>query len=442
MMERVQQFVREHSLLHPGQPLWAAVSGGVDSMVMLDVLQRMEHPVHVAHVDHGLRGEESDGDRAFVVQYCAQRGLPCQVKKVDVMGHAQAMGVSVQMAARELRYAWFGGLLEQAPAVLATAHHADDRAETLLLNLARGAGLWGWGSIAPRSAAYIRPLLACSRAQILQHAKQYSVPYREDSSNKDLHYLRNRVRHEWIPMMERATTGVGATLVRNADRLADMVRVCEQHFAASLDTAHESGSAPQRVPCALVMRSGVPVLFLHWLLRDQGFHPNVLEQMAKAIAHKRTGATFSGQGWVVLVDRDHLLVHKVEPTAQYVGSLSEDLAVPSGMPLRAQFAAFPVHGERDAQVAWLSVERLRFPLQVRPWRPGDRYHPLGTRGSRKVSDVLVDAKVPLLAKPGVHVVLSGEQIVWLVGHRPASDIAAQPGAAHCLRLQWVAHEGK
>ncbi len=207
MRDDVRRFIRREELLAPGEAAWVAVSGGSDSMVLLHVLRALGHPVHAAHVDHGLRGAESDADRALVERWCRELGVPCRTTRVDVHARAAEQGVSVQMAARALRIAWFESLSEEGPRAVALAHHRDDAIETMWINLLRGSAGAGRGGIAPRNGDRIRPFLCVDKAAILAYAQAHGVPFREDRSNRDPHYLRSRVRQELVPMLEALRPG-------------------------------------------------------------------------------------------------------------------------------------------------------------------------------------------------------------------------------------------
>ncbi|MBK6777710.1 MAG: tRNA lysidine(34) synthetase TilS [Flavobacteriales bacterium] len=230
MLAEVQRFVARESLLAPSEPVLVGVSGGVDSMVLLHVLRALEHTCTVVHVDHGLRGAESDADSAFVEAHCRERGIECVIERVDVRGKA-GEGQSIQMAARELRYAVFERVLTGKSArKMALAHHADDSVETLLMNLMRGTGVAGWRGIPPIAGRFVRPLLSVGRAAILEYASKYKVPFREDSSNTDPHYLRNRVRNELLPLMEQLRPGARNVLARDADDLRRLTSIVETGF--------------------------------------------------------------------------------------------------------------------------------------------------------------------------------------------------------------------
>ncbi len=436
MLAEVRRFMRREAMPSANSPTWVAVSGGVDSMVLLHVLRELGHTCLVAHVDHGLRGAASDGDRQFVEDHAMRLGLPFRSVRVDVM--AAANGISVEMAARELRYGWFSELLFEGPDRLAMGHHRDDATETLLLNLLRGTGTHGWAGIQPVAAilggSIYRPLLCVGREEILAYARENNIPFREDASNAEPKYLRNRVRNELLPFLEELRPGSRMTLARATDRLREMTEAASRWTEEA--TAHlvPNEEGVMRIPVELLRKSSTPHLLLQHLLRDSGPHPDVIDQLIDAIHDGSTGAVFYMGDRRVTMGRDHVLIDRA---VDGFPSFPINLAEESG-------AAGPFCWERcksnalpkafDPHTAWLDLAKLKEPLVLRPWKAGDRMRPAGLGGSKLVSDLLIDAKVPRNEKAGAYVLVSGETIIWLVGHRLAEGVSANEASAAVLRV--------
>lgn len=434
MIDKVRHTIREHGLIQAGEPVWVAVSGGVDSMVLLHVLQTLGHPCRVAHVDHGLRGEASDGDRAFVEAHCAEHGLPIEVVRVDVEARAEATGESKQMAARALRRAWFHRLMERGAQKLATAHHADDAVETFFLGLIQGMGARGWGSIPVQKDGIIRPLIAVTREEILGYAHEHDIRWREDASNTEEAYLRNRVRHELLPMLERWRPGTQRTIVRNVRLFGEL-----DHLARAVGENALNGIIPEadgtlRVPFERILGS-TPLLVLHHLLRGQGLHPDRLDDILSAMREGRTGARFPGQEVEVFVDRRTLVLapHAVHPS----WTIAAPEAIPTGPPISfVRCAASDIGSDPSNAIAWLDADSLSFPLHLRPWRAGDRMRPEGLGGSKLISDILTDAKVPRDTKERTYVLADVDRIIWLCGWRLAEGVKPTPVSTNVLRVEW------
>lgn len=424
MLDEVRRFIRREGMLREGEPVWVAVSGGVDSMVLLHVLHELDHPCSVAHVDHGLRGAESEADRIFVEGHCKHMGVAFRTLKVDVKAHARANHLSVQSAGREMRYDWLAELWRERSMPIAMGHHADDAVESLFINLLRGTGAHGWSTIRPVSGIYVRPLSCVGREAIARYAAEHQVPYREDPSNADPKYLRNRIRHEVLPLLGSIRPGALRTMARSINILRELEEAGQQLSIAQLAGVKPSPDGTIHVPFACFEGSPVPNLVLHRVLRPIGFHPDMLDRIRDSITERNTGAVFAAGPWQVCVDREELILgptitdypgYMIDPAMsdQSVGpffwSLSEAPAAP-----------FP----SGAHEVRLDAERLSFPIGLRPWRAGDRIRPIGLAGSRLVSDILIDAKVPMNEKPGVYVLESAGTIVWVVGHRIAEGYQA------------------
>ena len=432
LLDEVRRFVRRERMLEPQEPLHVGVSGGIDSMVLLHAMRSLGHPCSVLHVDHGLRGAESDADRCFVEEHCRREGIPFRCTKVDVGAHAREKGLSIQMAARELRYDFFAEAWKEQPLKTALAHHADDAVETLLMHLMRGAGASGWASIPPVSGAFVRPLMAVDRQAIEAYAAEHAINFREDSSNADTKYLRNRVRHELLPLMEDMRPGAKRAMARGAKQLRELERAAESVRSTQLSALAESRE--RRIPFRDVETSPAPNLVLHRMLRHLGFHPDALERLHDAILERNTGAEFMAGDWRAIVDRDCVIVG---PMPSDPPAITIDLHQPTGN--RAGFSWSLFEGESIAvpdsmEEALLDADRLEFPIELRPWRAGDRMRPIGLGGSKLISDILIDAKVPRTRKDMAYVLLSGEEVAWLVGHRIGEGYQATECTRRVLRI--------
>jgi tRNA(Ile)-lysidine synthase len=434
MDQEVRRYMEEHRLATPGEALWVAVSGGVDSMVLLHLLRALGHPCHVAHVDHGLRGAESNADREFVRTYCAEHGIPFAHRRVDVW--EQQDGRSVQMAARELRYAWFHGLVQRGPAQLALAHHADDAIETLLIHLVQGMGTKGWGAIPVRSGPFIRPLLGVSRTSILAYAQESGVPFREDASNTDPKYLRNRVRREVLPLLEDLRAGARDVLSRNVDLLRELSVAAGHHLDAVVARIEADDLGRLHIPFELLSASGAPHAVLTRLLRAKEFHPDRIGDIVRAVREGRTGARFVEGDQEVWVEREQLIIGAAPvPPPEWTIASAEQWPADAPLSIGA-CTGLDIDPKAGAEVAWLDADAAPFPWVLRPWRMGDRMRPRGLGGSKLVSDILIDAKVSREAKRRTYVLESAGTILWCCGLRRSQDGAASSGSERVWRCTW------
>lgn len=446
MLAEVRRHMRRHGMLETNKPVWVAVSGGVDSMVLWTVMRELGHPCHIAHVDHGLRGAESDRDRAFVEEEARRCDTPFRSIRVDPMARAKADGASVEMAARVLRYAWFTELLAEGPHTMVLGHHGDDAIETLFLHLMRGPGMHGWGGIPPvttlPTGRICRPLLTVGRAQVLHFAEQEGIVYREDLSNADPRYLRNRVRAEVLPLIEELRPGTKRTLSRSVGTLRELEAAAMEHVQREASDLWPSGDTTWRIPMDRLEASCAPHLLLGHLLKDLRPHPDQLEQILDAIFDKRIGAVFPIREKVITMDRSHLSITIPAiglPTfSMNVDQVKEGVAGPFRW--KADQLA-PIGPPRDPHTVWLDRRALGPVLELRPWQQGDRMRPKGLGGSKLISDILIDAKVPRNEKPAAYILLNGEEIVWLAGHRVAEGYSAPPDAEDALWIGYYPVEG-
>jgi len=436
LLDSVDRFIARERLLQPRQHVFVAVSGGIDSMVLLHALRCLRHPCTVLHVNHGLRGAESDADESFVRQQCEAEGIPFQTKKVDVEAFKEEEPVSTQMAARYLRYEWFSEAMgEYGKHRCALGHHEGDLIETLFINLLRGTGRRGWGNMAPRRADFVRPLLCVQRAEIEDYAKEHGVAWREDQSNASMHYQRNRIRHELLPLLEQIRPGALRTIGRSAHLLRHLTRMGNQEVLRMAARKVPQPDGSYALHFKDLEQDEHAFMHLYALMRAHGFHPDLAERLHDAIAQRITGAEFRNERCRIVVDREALIVQWVDQhDAQWIR-----IALGAGPGQAHGFtwgieAGPPTAVPPNLQEVLLDADRLEEPLLLRPWRPGDRMRPIGLGGSKLISDILIDAKVPRTMKDLTHVLVSGGEVVWLVGHRIAEGYQATTNTERVLRI--------
>lgn len=435
MLDRVRATIAERGLVNSGEALWVAVSGGVDSMVLLHVLRKLGHPCQVAHVDHGLRGEASDADREFVVNYCEKHGIPCEVLRVDVKARAEQTGESTQMAAHSLRKSWFTQLTDRGPHKIATAHHANDVTETFFLGLVQGMGARGWGSIPVHHGTVIRPLIDVDKAMITTYAEVNKISWREDASNADHAYLRNRIRNELLPMLETWRPGTHRNIERNMRLFGELDALARDLGSQAIEGLVPEGNGTTRIPFQRIL-GPAPLIILHQLLRDKGFHPDRFDDILAAIRAGHTGARFPGEQVEVFVDRTELVIVPIKVAPDTFVFKAADAPVEGALLTIRTSSPTEIDPEAGANMAWLDADHVSFPLELRPWRAGDRMRPDGLGGSKLISDILIDAKVPRDRKHRICVLSDADRIIWLCGMRLSEGVKAGPSSARVLKLTW------
>ncbi len=417
MLTLFQKYIEQNDLVEPGDRILLAVSGGLDSMVMLHLFQACGYPLGVAHGNFGLRGKESDVDESFVSTYCGVHKIPFYGKRFDTKNYAERKKISIQMAARDLRYAWFNELLEEGKYHwLATAHHLNDNVETVLLRWANGSGLDQLTGIPRKNDRIIRPLLFASREAIGAFAKTEKISWREDSSNLATNYQRNFIRHEIIPKLKEINPSLEETFAGTIEKLQGASELMRRGLDQLKDGITRIEGRNLLIDKSLLLLLGNPAFVCYEWLRPYGFEFDRCKQLVAAIA-AQSGTRFLSATHIAVIDRENIIVSPRE--AEFHDVLVEDgqdkVALGPWV-LNLHIEKRDVISEDPANAS-LDYSRLRFPLLWRRWKPGDAFIPLGMKRTKKVSDFLIDERIPVSDKNRVTVLTSAEEIIWLVGYR-------------------------
>ena len=433
MQERFDSALAQLTDGCPDARVLLAVSGGVDSMTMADLFQHsaLRLPLAVAHVNFQLRGADSDGDEALVRHWCERSGIPFFVKRVETGKHASDRGVSVEMAARELRYEWFAQLCrEQGFTHLAVAHNLDDSAETLLLHLLRGTGMRGMSGIrasvplpGAEDVTLIRPLLNFSRREIEAHAVRAGVEFRIDATNADISIPRNRIRHEVFPELARINPSFLETFRTEMRHFGQMEQLLDQVFAVGRDSlCRDSVSHGQDAVLAIdipaLVRKGQTGWWLYRLLEGYGFNPDQLDQIERSL-EALSGKEFLSPTHRLVKDRNELRVYPLAAAA------------PDDLTFRLDVRTFTVTPGFDPKqkpddVLFIDADKVRLPLAARAPREGDRFRPFGMhRGTKLLSDFFTDLKLDVEQKRREVVVTTtnenGDEIIVAIAGRRIDD---------------------
>ncbi|MCK8494349.1 tRNA lysidine(34) synthetase TilS [Spirosoma sp. RP8] len=426
-------FINDNQLFDPTDRVLLAVSGGLDSMVMTELFHQTKRLFAIAHVNFGLRGAESDADAHFVQNKAEQYGVPFHQIRFDTAAIAEERGVSIQMAARNLRYDWFRELARQHDYdCIATAHHKNDMLETLLLNLTRGTGLAGLHGIAAKQQRsereiIIRPLLFATRDQLADYATEKAVTYREDSSNANDKYARNRIRHHVVPVLTELNAGLWQTLPRTVERLRAAETLVQSELNRSWNALVEPVGEQLFLPTVKLKNQNELAFRLAEWLKPFGFAIAQVDAMIDAL-NQSVGQVFVSTTHRIMHDRladgtPGLLLEKRIAVLPYTITLRDWPDTP--VDVAGQFAlTIAIFQKTDgfkvpatAAIACLDARYLTLPLTIRPWQQGDRFRPLGLNGHKLVSDLLNDLKLTRSERESTAVLLSGDQIVWVIGRR-------------------------
>ena len=420
LFQKLKSFVGEHHLFTNDDKVLLTVSGGIDSMVMMRLFHRMGMNCSVAHCNFQLRGEESDGDEAFVREKAKDLNFPVFVTRFETTEYADENQLSVQMAARELRYTWFEKLAKVHHFHwIAVAHNRDDSMETFFINLGRGSGISGLTGISAVSGNIIRPLLFASRKEIVGYAENNVVKFREDSSNLSDKYLRNYIRHQVIPEFEEVFPKFRDTLFQTIGKLSDANEIYRFAIQGLTSSMVSSIGKMVEISIPLLKEAPAPKTVLYELLKNYGFTSMVIDDIFHSI-NGISGKKFFSPTHVLVKDREKLIVsvnQEDEPSKYY---LEKDI-LSIAQPIRLEFEDINRTSNfritKDKNLAFLDYEKLSFPLILRKWQVGDYFIPLGMSGMKKISDFFVDQKLSLIDKQNTWILTSGDRIVWIVGHR-------------------------
>lgn len=405
--KRIQHFIEENNLFALNGKVLVALSGGADSVALLRVLIDLGYTCECAHCNFHLRGEESDRDEQFVCSLCQEHQIPLHVKHFETESYAKEKQISIEMAARELRYAWFEELRKETKAnVIAVAHHRDDSVETFLLNLIRGTGINGLKGIQVKNGNIVRPLLETSREDILNYLVFLNQDYVTDSTNFQDEYMRNKIRLNILPMMKEMNPSIMESIQDTAQKLADVANIYNQNRKEILEISIQENNKEYILPIQTILNDLAPLTLLHEWLGKYQFNSSQIKDIYQCLKQEQSGKQFISNGWVLLRDREHLILRQKVETENAPKINIETFETDNDFVLI-----------KDKHIACLDAEKVVLPLEVRKWKKGDKFIPYGMKGQKKVSDYLTDKKFSLFQKEKQYVVCSEGKIVWLIGER-------------------------
>ncbi len=416
MLKAYQNHIDQNLPFLKESKLLIAISGGLDSVILSQLCHQLKLNIAFAHCNFNLRGAESDGDEAFVLELAKNLHVECFVEKFDTLVYAQTNKQSTQMAARELRYNWFRELsnLLHFDYIL-TAHHADDNLETFLINLSRGTGLEGFTGIPEINDKIVRPLLSFSRNDIEDFAKQNNLKWRDDSSNASTKYLRNKLRHEVIPILK----GINPQLLQNFAKTQDYLKGAHDIIDDRIDAVSEqviSTINEEEIHFDITKLESLnnTKAYLYEFLKGYGFTAwNDVYSLLTAQSGKQV---HSGTHRLIKNRKSLILSYLKEPSQQEI--VIHDAITPIETAFGVlNFEAVDAILKSDSNIIFVDKSKLVFPLTLRKWQEGDYFYPIGMTGKKKLSKYFKDEKLSLIDKEKVWLLCSGESIVWVIDRR-------------------------
>jgi len=437
MLSRFTDFINEKKLFEPHQKVLLAISGGIDSMVLLHLFEKSGLNYGVAHCNFQLRGSESNGDEKFVRVAVLQHGVPAFFQSFETEEHARINGISVEMAARELRYDFFEKVrADNNFDYIATAHHQDDLMETFFLNLSRKTGIKGLTGIKVKSGKIIRPLMFAGRSAIEQYAMRQSIDFRDDSTNIETVFQRNFIRHNIIPLFTQLNPAFKKNFLATIQNLKSAEDVFSERIEAWKQKVMQQTTGGAIIDISLLLTVSFPEILLYEILSDYRFNPSVARQVLQSL-DADSGKQFYSHTHRLVKDREKLFVTELPDDQKRIFYIEKDdieLFTPFDMTIEKRDSRdFIII--KDSKVACLDLDKLEFPLLIRNWQQGDYFQPLGMTGFKKLSDFFIDEKIPLHEKENIWLLCSGQKIVWILGLRIDNRFKITPQTKQILKIE-------
>ena len=424
MLESVKKFIDKENLISHNAKIIVGLSGGMDSMALLDILILLGYRCYVAHCNFHLRGEESDRDQKFVKKWCKSIDIPFTSINFDTQQYAADRKISIEMAARELRYNWFETLRRNHEAdYIAVAHHKDDSVETVLLNLIRGTGIKGLTGISPKNSYIVRPLLCITRDEIENYIAHRGIPYVTDNTNKQDIYLRNSIRLNVIPLLQTLNPSVKESIYRTSQNINE----AEKIYSKSVQESIIKIFTDNKIDIEELRKTSSPKSVLFELLSPLGFNPSTIEDIYESIDSipgkqffSDSSIFYNTEKYRLIKDRNHFILNAIQEDEKEYGIYyieEEDKEISHPLNLKVTRVKSPVAINFNSKYLYIDADKLKFPLILRKWREGDWFIPFGMKGRKKLSDFFTDEKYSLKDKDDAWLLVSGEDIVWIVGKR-------------------------
>jgi len=420
-VKQFTDFIEQNQLFKSNSKILAAVSGGMDSVLMAHLFKSAGFDFGIAHCNFQLRGDESTADQEFCKTLAQQLQVPFHVTSFDTLKYAAEEKVSTQMAARELRYQWFEEISQQAGySVIALAHHQNDAIETILLNLTRGTGIAGLHGILPKNGRLVRPMLFLNRDEIQELINENGLSYVEDSSNASAKYARNKIRLEVIPKLKELNPALESTFEKNLAHFRDLELLLEQKTAKLKKELFIYRDNEIRISLAALKQLAPRRLLLFNLLQEFGVNETIIDDLILAL-DKHPGKVFETTGYRMIVDRSELIISKASHANDQeaiIGIKDHEINY-GGYKLLILNDDSPLIIKNNPLATSVDTDLLIYPLTLRPWQQGDYFYPLGMQSGKKLSDFFIGQKVPLHKKNEIPLLVNGNgDIIWVGGYRP------------------------
>lgn len=451
LLDDFKSYVEKEKLFQPEDVLLLAVSGGIDSAVLCELCHLSGYPFVIAHCNFNLRGKESEEDEIFVRQLAARYEVPILVKRFNAVEFAGQRKISIQVAARELRYAWFNDIVNgndlpgypdnsAIPRYIVTAHHADDNIETVLMNFFKGTGITGMRGMLPKTGKLLRPLLFAQKTRMHSFASAQQISYREDSSNLSDKYSRNYIRHQVLPLIEKIYPGAAENITANIERFRETA--CLYHEAIDI---HRKKLLQYRnndvyIPVLKLLKIIPLNTVLYEITKQYGFTSGQTNETVKLL-HSDSGKFILSSSHRILKNRNWLIISPIEEAAQQIRVIepgTDVICFENGCLRLRKKKLSPsfTKASADSSLAMLDIKHIHFPLLLRKWQPGDYFYPFGMPRKKKLSRFFIDQKLSLADKERVWVLEMDKKIIWVINHRIDDRFKVTDNTKEILKIQF------
>jgi tRNA(Ile)-lysidine synthase len=438
MIEEFRRYIADNKLFSADEKILLAVSGGIDSMVMVHLFLRCGFEFGIAHCNFNLRGNESDGDETFVGKFSEDHKISFFSNRFETESYSVEKGLSIQMAARELRYQWFEDIRNsEGYHLIALAHNLNDNIETFLINLVRGSGIAGFAGIPPRNERLIRPLLFASRSEIREYCDKYEIKYREDSSNADTKYVRNKIRHLIVPVLKEINPAFEKTIEETIARITEVNEIYSEHISSLRRSLIKENRIGYSVALDEIINLTPLNTMIFELFRGFGITRTMIPEFVK-LASAKSGSQLITCSHRFIKNREEILIVSVDTAKEryFVYNCLDELREDSRLgriSVVGCTSEFNFPGESDTSC--LSLNKLKFPLIARSWRHGDYFYPLGMNKRKKLSDFFIDNKFSIPEKENAMVLETDGKIACIIGVRTDNRFRITRSTTKCLVIE-------
>ncbi len=465
--EKFKDYIQSHHLFGQGDQLIIAVSGGVDSVVLCELCKQAGYNFVIAHCNFQLRGEESERDETFVKSLGEKYNVRVFIKKFETEKYAEENKVSIQVAARELRYGWFedltnlssgqGAVGSEKPGIqhrtshiayrtfLLTAHHANDNIETVLMNFFKGTGITGLRGILPRHGKIVRPLLFAKKEELLTFAEANNLPFVEDSSNVSDKYTRNYFRNQLIPSIQKVFPGVEENLINNIDKFKDIASLYNEAISFHKKKLVEKKGNEIHIPVLKLLKSKPLITIVFEIIKEFGFTSHQTEEVIK-ILYSDTGKYISSATHKIIRNRNWIIIsphNTLEASNILINENDKEVMFENGKLKIDKQTSEKIKLSADSAIALLDADSITFPLLLRKWKQGDYFYPLGMKkasgviAKKKVSKFFIDQKLSLADKEKIWIIESNKKIIWVIGKRIDDRFKVKDHTVNLLQIQFT-----